>query len=197
VLSDATMPLVAPGNRLFFYRDGQLLVSEFDLATLKISGSPEQVLESVPFANPTQTKPCAQTPAYEGGRGLSSDGKWLANVSNESGRNQVYVRSFPDGDQRLQVSTDGGTQPAVSANGREIFYRNGDRMTAVESRTTGAGIELSQRKLLFEKAYSYGAGITIANNDVRADGQRFLMVKDEDNVGRLRVVLNWRPDTTR
>ena len=45
-------------------------------------------------------------------------------MSNESGRNQVYVRSFPDGDRRLQVSTDGGTQPALSGNGREIFYRD-------------------------------------------------------------------------
>jgi hypothetical protein len=87
--------------------------------------------------------------------------------------------------------------PTTSANGREIFYRNGDRMMAVESKTTAAGIELSQPKLLFERAYSYGGGITISNYDVTADGQRFLMVKDEDNVGRLRVVLNWRPDAPR
>jgi Tol biopolymer transport system component len=354
VLSNATMPLIGPDNRLFFYRDGQLLVSAFDTATMKTSGSPEQVLESVPsrseavapadvsaagmivyapgaasrslvwvsrtgaeepvvaesrgflnprlspdgsqivvqaggvwllelrrkvfqllptqftasnafptwlpdgqhvihrsgaglriehvggveqgrtlagttefdypgavtpdnqtllllrnsatsgfdllvapFANPLQTKPVAQTPAYEGGGRLSSDGKWLVYVSNESGRNQVYVRSFPDGDRRVQVSTDGGTQPAMSGNGREIFYRNGDRMMAVDLKTSSAGIQLSQPKLLFERPYSYGAGITISNYDVTADGQRFLMVKDQDNVGRLRVVLNWRPDAPR
>jgi hypothetical protein len=118
-------------------------------------------------------------------------------VSNESGRNEIYVRSFPDGDRRLQVSTDGGTQPAVSGNGGEIFYRNADRMMAVELKATAAGIELSEPKLLFERKYSYGAGITISNYDVTADGQRFLMVKDEDLAGRLRVVLNWRPDTPR
>jgi Tol biopolymer transport system component len=75
-----------------------------------------------PFSHPEQVKPFAQTPAYEGGGRLSFDGKWLVYVSNESGRNQVYVRSFPDGDRRLQVSTDGGTQPTINGNGREIFY---------------------------------------------------------------------------
>ena len=150
-----------------------------------------------PFSNPAQARPFAQTPAYEGGGRLSSDGKWLVYVSNESGRNQVYVRSFPDGDRRLQVSTDGGTQPALSGNGTEIFYRNGDRMMAVELRTTAAGVELSQPRMLFDRPYSYGAGITIANYDVTADGQRFLMVKDEADVGRLRMVLNWRPDSPR
>jgi hypothetical protein len=44
---------------------------------------------------------------------------------------------------------------------------------------------------------SYGAGITISNYDVTADGQRFVMVKDEDNVSRIRVVLDWRPDAAR
>jgi hypothetical protein len=83
---------------------------------------------------PRQARPFAQTPAYEGGGRLSADGKWLVYVSNESGRNQVYVRSFPDGDRRLQVSTDGGTQPALKRQGAEIFYRNGDRMMAVELR---------------------------------------------------------------
>jgi Tol biopolymer transport system component len=150
-----------------------------------------------PFSNPAQAKPFAQTPAYEGGGRLSSDGKWLVYVSNESGRNQVYVRSFPDGDRRLQVSTDGGTQPSLRGDGKEIFYRNGDRMMAVELRTTAAGAELSQPRVLFDRPYSYGAGITIANYDVTSDGQRFLMVKDEDNLGRLRVVLNWRPVSPR
>ena len=51
--------------------------------------------------------------------------------------------------------------------------------------------------MLFERPYSYGAGITIANYDVTSDGQRFLMVKDEDDVSRLRVVLDWRPDAAR
>ena len=48
VLSNATMPLIGPGNRLFFYRDGQLLVSAFDIGTMTTSGSPEQVLENLP-----------------------------------------------------------------------------------------------------------------------------------------------------
>jgi hypothetical protein len=185
-----------PGTTEFDY-PGAVTPDNQMLVLLRNTPTTSFDLLVAPFSNPAQAKPFAQTPAYEGGGRLSSDGKWLVYVSNESGRNQVYVRSFPDGDRRLQVSTDGGTQPAVSANGREIFYRNGDRMMAVELKTTAAGIELSQPKLLFEKPYSYGAGITISNYDVTSDGQRFLMVKDEDNVGRLRVVLNWRPDAPR
>ena len=48
VLTNASMPLIGPGNRLFFYRDGQLLASRFDSGTMKTSGSPEQVLENLP-----------------------------------------------------------------------------------------------------------------------------------------------------
>jgi hypothetical protein len=150
-----------------------------------------------PFSNPAQTRPFAQTPAYEGGGRLSSDGKWLVYVSNESGSNQVYLRSFPDGDRRMQVSTDGGSQPSLSGNGKEVFYRNGNRMMAVEVKTTASGVELSQPRLLFERPYSYGAGITIANYDVTGDGQRFLMVKDETDIGRLRMILNWSPAPAR
>jgi len=51
--------------------------------------------------------------------------------------------------------------------------------------------------LLFDRPYSCGAGITIANYDVTADGQRFLMVKDEADVGRLRMMLNWSPGPSR
>ena len=150
-----------------------------------------------PFSNPGQPRPFAQTPAYRAAAGCRRTASgWSTSRTSRAGT-EVYIRSFPDGDRRLQVSTDGGTQPALSGNGNEIFYRNGDRMMAVELRPAATGVELSQPKMLFERPYSYGAGITIANYDVTSDGQRFLMVKDEDNVSRLRVVLDWRPAAAR
>jgi hypothetical protein len=96
-----------------------------------------------------------------------------------------------------QVSTDGGTQPVWNPNGKEIFYRVGDKMMSVVVTFGGGDVTLSQPVPLFERRYAYGAGITIPNYDVTRDGQRFLMVKDESTAGRLRVILNWMPDPSR
>ncbi|MFZ0888977.1 MAG: hypothetical protein WA005_11030, partial [Candidatus Binataceae bacterium] len=59
---------------------------------------------------------------------LSPDARWIAYTSDESGRSEVYVRSAEPGGGRWQVSSDGGLQPHWSANGKELYYRNGDKM---------------------------------------------------------------------
>jgi serine/threonine-protein kinase len=137
----------------------------------------------------SQPRPVVKTPAYDGGPKFSPDGHWMAYVSDESGQMQVYVRHFPGPDRRWQVSTRGGTQPLWNPNGREIFYRNGDKMMAVEL-SIGADLTLSQPRQLFEQRYVF-QNISLANYDVSLDGQRFLMIKDEAGSGRLNVVLNW------
>ena len=131
-----------------------------------------------------------QTPAYEGGARLSPDGHWMTYVSNETGRNEVYITPFPEQGDRTQVSVGGGTQAVWNPNGREIFYRADDKMLVVQV-TTSPSLKLSSPVMLFEGRYAYGAGITIPNFDVTRDGQRFVMVKPESGAGRLNVVLNW------
>jgi hypothetical protein len=69
-------------------------------------------------------------------------------------------------------------------------------MMAVEMSSAPEGA-LSSPRLLFERPYAFGSGITIANYDVARDGQRFVMVKDESDAGRLNVVLNWFSDPAR
>jgi hypothetical protein len=101
----------------------------------------------------------------------------------------VYLRPFPEPNQRWQVSTQGGAQPLWNPNGREIFYRSEDK-TMVVSVSAGAVPTLSDPTLLFEQPYAFGAGITIPNYDISADGQRFVMVKGESNAARLNLVLN-------
>ena len=70
-------------------------------------------------------------------------------------------------------------------------------MMAVIVTPAGNELQPSAPHQLFARAYAYGAGITIANYDVTKDGQRFVMIKDDNSIGRLRVILNWRADAER
>ena len=74
------------------------------------------------------------------------------------------------------------------------LYRIGDRMRSVAVTAVGNELQLATPQQLFARAYAYGAGITIANFDVAKDG-RFIMVRDDATVGRLRVIQNWHADT--
>lgn len=161
--------------------------------------SPETAFDIfvAPLSDSTHVTPVVQSAAYEAGAQLSSDGRWIVYVSNESGRNEIYIRPFQGADRRRQVSSDGGSQPVWNPNGKEIFYRIGDRMMAVGVTVTGNDVQLSAPQQLFARTYAFGAGITIPNYDVTRDGQRFLMVRDDTAVGRLRVILGWRADRVR
>ena len=178
---DYPAALAPDGDTLVFMRSTQ--ETSFDILMLSLR-------------NPTEIRPLLKTAAYEGGARLSPDGRWLVYVSNESGQNDVYLRAFPAVDRRWSISTQGGTQPLWNPNGKEIFYRNGDKMMAVDVTTTPQ-VKLSTPRVLFEQRYAYGAGITMANYDVTQDGQRFIMVKDESGAARLNIVLNWLSELTR
>lgn len=150
-----------------------------DLFALSLRGEPRLV-------------PILQTSAYEAGAQFSPDGRWVTYVSDESRQLQVYVRPFPAGERKLQVSTDGGTQALWNRNGREIFYRSGNRMMSVAVGTT-PDLTLSAPRLLFDRRYALGT-VTFPNYDVSPDGQRFVMVRDESASGHLNVVLNWQEE---
>jgi Tol biopolymer transport system component len=137
-------------------------------------------------------RPFLQTPTNESNPKFSPDGRWVAYVSDESGRKEIYVRPFPGPGGRWQISTAGGDEPMWARNGRELFYRNGDKMmaTAVETNPVFAA---SKPKLLFEAHYETGY-------DVSPDGQRFLMIKaseQESAATQVNVVLNWSDELRR
>ena len=124
---------------------------------------------------------------------FSPDGRWIAYVSSESGRYEVYVRPFPSSGMKLPVSTDGGMMPLWARNGKQLFYRWQDQVWAVDVRTEG-GFSTSKPRLLFKiSASDYDAvGRTY---DLSLDGLRFLMVKREDRkptpVTEMIIIQNW------
>jgi hypothetical protein len=108
----------------------------------------------------------------------------------------VYLSRFPELNQRWQVSTQGGTQPLWNRNGREIFYREGNKMMAVGVSTNAEPV-LEDPVLLFEQRYAFGTGLSIPNYDVSADGQKFLMVREDESARHLNLVLNWTAELER
>jgi serine/threonine-protein kinase len=107
---------------------------------------------------------------------LSPDDRWLAYVSNESGRNEVYVRPFPNGSERWQISVAGGTEPRWRRDGRELFYRHADTVLAAELRLEPA-FSVGQRVALFSGDYVGSA--RHAGYDVHPNGQQFVFVTAE------------------
>jgi serine/threonine protein kinase/WD40 repeat protein len=121
---------------------------------------------------------------------FSPDGRWIAYISNESGRNEIYVRPYPGPGGKWQISTEGGTEPIWNPKGHELFYRSGQKLMAVDY-TEQPEFSASKPKMLFEGPF-VPSPRSLADYDVSPDGQRFLMLKDaERKPGQISVVLNW------
>jgi hypothetical protein len=105
---------------------------------------------------------------------VSPDGRWLAYSSDESGRREVYVRSLPgvEGD-RVQVSSGGGTTPAWSRDGRELFFVDGQRRMAAAAVLPGERFRVSAPRPLFP-VDGFRTAPWHANYEVAPDG-RFIM----------------------
>jgi len=129
---------------------------------------------------------------------ISPDGKWMAYCSNESGRLQVYVRSFPEVDKmRMPISVDGGESPLWSPTGRELFYRRGDLVMAVAVETEPEFTAEKPEELFRGTYYSDPPGGN-PSWDISPDGKRFLILKpsaaadpESSASSRINVVVNW------
>ena len=140
-----------------------------------------------------KAQPFLRTPFNESVPRFSPDGRWLGYISNESGRYEVYVQPYPGPGGKWQISTEGGTEPAWNSNGRELYYRNGDKMMAVDI-ATQPSFTAGKPRVLFEGRY-VPSPATSPNYDVSPDGQRFLMLKPNEQEAsaptQINVVLNW------
>ena len=94
----------------------------------------------LPLSGDRTPIPVAQTPATEARARFSPDGRWVAYESNESGRNEIYVQTFPDPVRRTQVSTAGGATPIWRRDGAELYFRSpDDHLMAARIAVKGAG----------------------------------------------------------
>ena len=138
-------------------------------------------------------RPFLETPfSVERYPAFSPDGRWLAYSSDVTGRPEIYVQAYPGPGGRHHISTDGGESPAWAASGRELFYREGQKMMAVDIKTDPTFLA-GRPHTLFEAPYwntSPGRGY-----DVTPDGRRFLMVPLAEpeplDLTHNIVVLNW------
>jgi hypothetical protein len=129
---------------------------------------------------------------------FSPDGHWIAYVSPESGRNEVYVRPRTGGAAKWQVSIGGGVEPLWAPKGHELFYRTGEKMMAVDVETS-PNFSAGRPRVLFEDLYLLGT-TEGQNYDISIDGRRFLMLKPQDGNTTsmpLNVVANWFDDVKR
>jgi serine/threonine-protein kinase len=137
------------------------------------------------------------SPAREIAARLSPDSRWLTYQSNESGRDEIYARPFPNVDeQRVTVSTAGGRAPVWSRDGREIFYLQGASLMSAGVRSEGGTLSVSKPEELFSGPFDVTQDM---NFDVFPDGQHFVMVEtDPDaNPTKLNVVQHWDTEIAR
>ena len=121
---------------------------------------------------------------------FSPDGRFVAFVSDDSGRDEVFVLPFPGPGEKLTISPAGGTAPMWSRDGRQLFYRNGGQMLAVDIRYSPT-ISVGAPRLLFEAPFVVGTHF--ANYDVGPDELGFVMAQRNDGPEQrqIYVVLNW------
>jgi len=186
--AEPVLDLAAEVDEGFWSPDGEWLIYRTG-----ISGGEGRDIFAWRSGPDSVTVPVAADPRFdERSPALSPDGRYLAYMSDESGRWEVYVCSFPELQAgRWQISVRGGTTPAWSHSGRELFYRSGQDLMAVEVVTTPT-FAPGQQKVLFSAAEYVDSG-SRSGFDITADDQRFVMIRnDEAQVeGDLVIVQNF------
>jgi Tol biopolymer transport system component len=166
----------SPQGALAFYEIGE--ATQRDIFVLDPALGPDPV-------------PFAATAANELSPSFSPDGKLIAYVSNETGRNEVYIRPYPPPGPVIVVSIDGGTEPVWSRAGDELYYRRGDSLMAVSVRSARRLDVSPPREVLRSPAPPSAGGNP--SYDVSPDGTRFLMLRPAaaSNVDLIHFVLDW------
>lgn len=169
--------------------DGSLLFGEFDAAAGR---------DILRLGADGVSRALLATPADESAAAASPDGRWVAYVSDDTGRAEVFVAPMDNPGRRVQVSSQGGAEPVWRRDGGELFFRSGRRMMAATVRTAPS-LAAAPPRQLFEAEFETGSAGSPAY-DVSKDGMRFLMLRPaaaDSERRELRVVLGWSAELKR
>jgi serine/threonine-protein kinase len=156
------------------------------LAFMDVDPSTGMDMWVLPLEGDRKPRPILHSPFNEHWTHFSPDGRWIAYVSDESGREEVYVASYPGLGGRVQISSDGGEDPVWASTGRELVYRLGNRMMSVAVETAPS-LVVGRPALLFDAKFERGY-------DAAPDGKRFVMVKSVEGPAppqQIDIVLGW------
>ena len=183
-----------PGDKIVpdWGRDGRYLVFE------QIGATTAEDIWAMALDGDRRPFPVVQTPAVDANPALSPDGRWLAYESSQSGRPEVIVMRFPESRDevvasapRWQVSTQGGSRPRWSGDGRAVFYVSLDdrRIMRADVRSTGDGLENDPPRVFAEIPVM---PVTRSPFDVTADGRALVLERTITQSAPLVLVANWR-----
>jgi len=173
----------------FWSANGEFLL--FDDSALSSQGSAD--IWVLPRNGPP--RPLIATAHEERAGRLSPDGRWVAYHSDESGRLEVYVRPFPNvQDRKWTISTAGGRRPVWAPGGRELFYAAGSAIMRVPVTIHGASFSAGPPELLFSGPFD----LATADFSITPDGSHFIMVEGDPNARptQIHVVFGWTEEIT-
>jgi Tol biopolymer transport system component len=183
------------GSRTLLEQDNELWEAELSrdgnwLVTRKDELGTNPAVYARRLTGDTTLLPLLTDPSYTVQLALSPDGRWLAYVSNEAGRQfEVYVASFPDMSSKRLVSRGGGSQPRWARSGRELFFQSGGRLMAVAV-PPGPVFTPGPAQALFSLK-GYRTARNRQQYDVAPGDQRFVMIREPMATGGTMYVENW------
>jgi Tol biopolymer transport system component len=199
---------------------GEQLLVESEFQTMPMSWSPDRRflvywvlapktqgdLWVMSLTGDKKPSPLLETPFNEGHPQISPNGKWIAYTSNETRRQEIYVRPFPSGDGVWPISVNGGTFARWSSDGTELFYMSATslgKLMSVKVNPAGPTFEYGEPTALFDSGYvNFTHGLNYHTYAVSPDGQRFLIPRPEGGeegaaATPVTVVVNWTAAFTR
>jgi len=183
VIYSAPVPLVISG----LTPDGQwVLFSHW--------GSTDSDVEMIPIEGGQEPTVVIKEEFDQGDGRVSPDGRWLVYESRQSGVVEVFVRSFPSGTGKWQISSGGGFKPLWSPKSDEIYWIAEGAMFAISVEPRGQGLTLGRRRKLFDIPPGRRGDADFLAHDLSPDGTRFLMTRvahPELSRRRIDVILNW------
>ncbi len=185
--------LEIPGADSFPYsvsHDGRYLAYMFNDPKLNQSWD----IWALPMSGDRKPFPVVNTPFNEVLPAISPDGKWFAYMSNDTGQMEMYIKPFPSGQGKRQVSTSGAMVPRWRSDGKELYFLSlAGKMTAVEVQEKGDSLELGTPQELFQATTVTGPE---GPYTVSADGKRFLINGTTAQAASqpLTLIYNWTAD---